>query len=45
VEAERDGFFKEIGYFAQCVENRTWPARCPPEASLEAIELCRRHVI
>lgn len=44
VDTEPDGFYREIEYFAKCVETRTWPEKCPPEASLEAVELCRRHM-
>jgi len=36
-----DGYARELEYFAGCVEARRQPERCPPSASLRAIEICR----
>jgi predicted dehydrogenase len=41
---EGDGYFNEIAYFAGCIENNTRPHICPPESSLQAIELCYKHL-
>lgn len=35
---------KEIEYFAQCVEEGKPPSRCMPESSLQAVQLCYRHI-
>lgn len=35
---------KEIEYFAQCVEEGKPPSRCMPESSLQAVQLCHRHI-
>lgn len=37
-----DGYARELAYFARCVETRSPPERCPPSASLRAIEICHR---
>jgi predicted dehydrogenase len=39
-----DGFYNEIDYFAQCIENGTDPKVCMPESSLKTIELCYQHL-
>jgi len=39
-----DGFYNEIAYFYQCVENRKNPEKCLPQSSLETISLCYKHL-
>lgn len=39
-----EGFYREIDYFASCIETHAWPHECPPESSLETIELCYKHI-
>ena len=36
-----DGYCEELKYFTGCITTRTQSLRCPPESSLQAIELCR----
>ena len=36
-----DGYAAEIGYFVECCEKGQKPELCPPEQSLEAVELMR----
>jgi len=39
-----DGFYNEIDYFYQCVEQGSLPEMCLPQSSLETIKLCYRHL-
>jgi predicted dehydrogenase len=39
-----DGYFNEIEYFARCIESNITPEICPPESSLQAIQLCYKHL-
>ena len=39
-----EGFYKEIDYFASCIENNTEPLECTPASSLKTIELCYDHL-
>lgn len=39
-----DGFYNEIDYFASCIKNNTNVTACLPESSVEAIELCYKHM-
>ncbi|MDD5596870.1 MAG: Gfo/Idh/MocA family oxidoreductase [Victivallaceae bacterium] len=41
VNVKGDAYSAELEYFAECCETRTAPLKCPPEASLQAIETCR----
>lgn len=34
------GYYNEIAYFAQCMENNMQPAACTPASSLQAVQLC-----
>ena len=36
-----DGYCEELKHFADIITTRTQSPRCPPESSLQAIELCR----
>ena len=38
------GYYNEMVYFAECLKNGTVPMKCSPESSLEAIELCYKHI-
>ncbi len=39
-----DGFFNEIDYFAQCMNQNRPPVECLPESSLQTIQLCYDHL-
>jgi len=39
-----DGFFNEIAYFAQCINQNKPPVECMPESSLQTIQLCYNHL-
>jgi len=39
-----DGFYQEIDYFADCIENDVEPLECTPASSLKSIELCYNHI-
>lgn len=39
-----DGFYNEVNYFADCIENGKDPLLCMPESSLKTIELCYEHI-
>lgn len=39
-----EGFYKEIDYFASCIENNAEPTECSPASSLKSIELCYDHL-
>lgn len=39
-----EGYYNEIEYFAQCMENNTQPTDCMPASSLESIKLCYNHL-
>jgi len=39
-----DGFYNEIDYFADCIENDEAPLECTPASSLKTIELCYNHI-
>jgi len=43
-EESTDGFYNEIDYFYQCVENQQAPELCMPQSSLETIKLCYQHI-
>lgn len=38
------GYYNEIAYFADCVENNTPPFDCMPYSSLQSIKLCYNHL-
>lgn len=38
------GYFNEIAYFVNCMENNTQPAECMPASSLQSIQLCYNHL-
>lgn len=44
VGAASEGFYDEIDYFAECIENDLDPYICMPESSLSTLELCYQHV-
>ena len=39
-----DGFYNEIDYFAQCMNQNRPPVECLPESSLQTIQLCYDHL-
>jgi len=39
-----DGFFNEIAYFAQCINQNRPPIECLPESALQTIQLCYDHI-
>jgi predicted dehydrogenase len=39
-----DGYFNEIAYFAKCIKENKIPTECTSESSLEAIQLCHKHI-
>jgi predicted dehydrogenase len=39
-----EGYYDEIDYFAQCVENNQQPVECMPSSSLQSIQLCYNHI-
>lgn len=39
-----DGFYNEIAYFAESMEQNKKPEICMPESSLETIKICYKHV-
>ena len=39
-----EGFYREIDYFASCIENDAEPLKCLPSSSLKTIELCYDHL-
>ncbi|MEI7830248.1 MAG: Gfo/Idh/MocA family oxidoreductase [Prolixibacteraceae bacterium] len=39
-----DGFYNEIDYFAQCINQNRPPVECLPESSLQTIQLCYDHL-
>lgn len=39
-----DGFYNEIAYFAQCINQNRPPVECMPESSLQTIQLCYDHI-
>ena len=39
-----DGFYQEIEYFTNCIENDEEPLQCTPASSLKTIELCYDHL-
>lgn len=39
-----DGYFNEINYFAQCIKTNSQPEDCTPASSLQALELCYKHI-
>lgn len=39
-----DGFYNEIAYFAQCINQNRLPAECMPESALQTIQLCYDHI-
>jgi predicted dehydrogenase len=38
------GYFNEMEYFAECLASGNEPVKCSPQSSLEAIELCYKHI-
>lgn len=44
VAGASEGFYDEIDYFAECIENDLDPYICMPESSLATLELCYQHV-
>jgi predicted dehydrogenase len=39
-----DGYYNEISYFGTCLKEGKDTVECSPESSLEAIELCYKHI-
>jgi hypothetical protein len=39
-----DGFYNEIAYFTECLEKNTQPEECMPVSSLQAVQLCYKHL-
>ena len=39
-----EGYYNEINYFAQSINNNTLPLECMPESSLESVKLCYKHL-
>ncbi len=39
-----EGYYKEIAYFARCIEENIQPTECLPASSLESIKLCYNHL-
>jgi len=39
-----DGFYNEIDYFYDCIEQGKLPEKCLPSSSLETIKLCYEHI-
>lgn len=39
-----EGYSGELGYFLECLKNRTQPEKCMPESALKTIEICYQHV-
>ena len=39
-----DGFYNEIAYFAQCINQNKAPLLCMPESALQTIQLCYDHL-
>ena len=39
-----DGFYNEIAYFAQCINQNRPPVECMPESALQTIQLCYDHL-
>lgn len=44
VGSPNEGFYREIDYFANCIENDAEPLKCPPASSLKTVELCYNHL-
>jgi predicted dehydrogenase len=38
------GYFNELAYFSDCLKKGTEPVLCTPESSLQAVELCYKHL-
>jgi predicted dehydrogenase len=38
------GYFDEMDYFSECIENNRLPEKCMPESALESIKLCYKHI-
>jgi predicted dehydrogenase len=38
------GYYNEIAYFADCIENNRKPVQCMPFSSLQSIKLCYKHI-
>jgi predicted dehydrogenase len=39
-----EGFYNEIAYFSQCINQNRPPVECMPESSLQTIQLCYDHI-
>lgn len=39
-----EGYFNEIKYFSQCINNNTMPFECMPQSSLQSVMLCYKHL-
>lgn len=39
-----DGFYNEVFYFSQCINQNRPPVECMPESSLQTIQLCYDHI-
>lgn len=39
-----DGFYNEIAYFGQCINQNRPPVECMPESALQTIQLCYDHL-
>jgi len=39
-----DGYFNEIDYFTECIKSNHQPEECSPLSSLQAIQLCYKHI-
>ncbi len=38
------GYYDEMSYFSDCIENDQLPGKCTPESALESIKLCYKHI-
>jgi len=43
-EPAGEGFYHEIAYFAQCINQNRQPVECLPESALQTIQLCYDHI-
>lgn len=39
-----EGYFNEINYFSQCINNNSMPVECMPQSSLQSVKLCYKHI-
>ncbi len=43
-ESGGDGYYNEIAYFAECLDQNKKPEKCLPSSSLETIKICYKHI-